>query len=299
MKKKTIFKGAATALVTPMRDGKIDYTALGALIDKQIEAGISALVIGGTTGEAATLCDGERYEMYTFAKAKISGRTKLILGTGTNDTRVALKHTRFAETLGCDGALLVTPYYNKGTEDGITRHYLTIAESTSLPIILYNVPSRTGVNLDFPVLDRLAREKNIVAIKEASDSLDRLVRLSGYGEDLRVYAGNDSQIYPVLALGGLGVISVVSNILPKEASDICNLYFNGKTGESLMLQNKLLALIRALFLETNPAPVKFVLSELGLIENELRLPLSRVKKSTEEAVHRALAELSDDTQISH
>ena len=293
MKKKTIFKGAATALVTPMRDGEIDYAALGRLIDMQIESGISALVIGGTTGEAATLSDSERYEMYTFAKAKISGRAKLILGTGTNDTRVAVKHTKFAETLGCDGALLVTPYYNKGTEDGITRHYLQIAESTSLPIILYNVPSRTGVNLDFSVLDRLAKVENIVAIKEASDSLDRLVRLSTYGEDLRLYAGNDSQIYPVLSLGGLGVISVVSNLLPKESAAICNLYFEGKTGESLALQKRLLPLIRTLFAETNPAPVKFALSEMGLIENELRLPLSRVKKSTEGAVREALLMLSD------
>lgn len=289
MKKKTIFKGAATALVTPFSDGKIDYTALDALIDMQIAAGISALVIGGTTGEAATLSDSERYEMYTFAKAKIAGRTKLILGTGTNDTRVALKHTRFAEKLGCDGALLVTPYYNKGTEDGITRHYLRIAESTSLPLILYNVPSRTGVNLSFDVLDRLAKEENIVAIKEASDSTDRLVRLADYGEDLRIYAGNDSQIYPVLALGGLGVISVVSNLLPKDTSDICNLYFDGRTSESLNLQLRLLPLIRSLFLETNPAPVKFVLSEMGIIEGELRLPLSRVKESTAKSVRNALA----------
>lgn len=292
MKKKTIFEGAATALVTPMRDGKIDYTALGNLIDMQISAGISALVIGGTTGEAATLSDSERYEMYTFAKAKIAKRTKLILGTGTNDTRVAIKHTRFAETLGCDGALLVTPYYNKGTEEGITRHYLTIAESTSLPIILYNVPSRTGVNLDFSVLDRLAREENIVAIKEASDSLDRLVRLCCYGEDLALYAGNDTQIYPTLSLGGLGVISVVSNIFPKETSEICKKYFEGRLADSLAMQKRLFPLIRSLFLETNPAPVKFALSEMGIIENELRLPLSRVKNSTENAVRLALSEVS-------
>ena len=292
MKKKTILKGAATALVTPMRDGKIDYTALGRLIDMQIESGIAALVIGGTTGEAATLSDSERYEMYTFAKAKVAGKTKLIFGTGTNDTRVAKKHTRFAETLGCDGALLVTPYYNKGTEDGITRHYLQIAESTSLPLILYNVPSRTGVNLDFPVLDRLAKEENIVAIKEASDSLDRLVRLADYGEDLRIYAGNDSQIYPALALGALGVISVISNILPNETSDICEKYFEGKRDESLLAQLRLLPLIRALFLETNPAPIKFALSKKGFIENELRLPLYRVKNSTAEAVMAALDKIS-------
>ena len=295
MKKKTIFCGAATALVTPMRDGKIDYASLGNLIDMQAEAGVSALVIGGTTGEAATLSDSERYEMYTYSKAKLAGRAKLIFGTGTNDTRVALKHTKFAEKLGCDGALLVTPYYNKGTEDGITRHYLTIAESTSLPLILYNVPGRTGVNLGFGVLDRLAREENIVAIKEASDSLDRLVRLSCYGDELRIYAGNDSQIYPTLSLGGLGVISVVSNLLPERVCGLCKKYFDGQHSQSLKEQQALLPLIRSLFLETNPAPVKFALAEAGLLQDELRLPLSRVRESTKDAVRCALAALRQNS----
>ena len=233
MKKKIIFKGVATALITPFRNGEIDYDAFGRLIELQIAGGVDALVVGGTTGEAATLSDNERRELYIFAKAQTEEKTKLILGTGINDTRKVVEHTRFAESLGCDGALIVTPYYNKGTEDGISRHYLTIAESTDLPIILYNVPSRTGVNLGLNLLSKLSEHPNIVAIKEASDSVDRLVALSEFSDSLTLYAGNDSQIYPTLALGGMGVISVISNLLPRETSDICRLYFEDEQKESL------------------------------------------------------------------
>ena len=280
MSKKTIFMGAATALVTPFSGGEIDYKRLGELIEIQIDSGIDALVIGGTTAEAATLSDDERYRLYTYAKGRIDGRTKLILGTGTNDTRVAIKHTKFADRLGCDGALLVTPYYNKGTEDGIEKHYLNIAESVNLPIILYNVPSRTGVNLGFNLLERLSEHPNIVALKEASDSVDRLVRLSCFGDKLQLYAGNDSQIYPTLALGGKGVISVMSNIIPRTTKMLCDSYFDGNTAESLRLQRALLPLIRVLFIETNPSPVKFAMSIRGLCSAEVRLPLSEPRDSS-------------------
>ena len=290
MEKKEIFKGAATALVTPFSAGEIDYPTLGSLIDWQIECGIDALVIGGTTAEAATLSDDERYKLYTFAKGKIAGRAKLILGTGTNDTRVAVAHTRFAARLGCDGVLLVTPYYNKGTEDGIEKHYLLIAESTDLPTILYNVPSRTGVNLGFGLLERLAKHPNIVALKEASDSVDRLVRLSAFGDELHLYAGNDSQIYPTLSLGGKGIISVVSNILPREACRICESYFDGDVATSLAIQQSLLPLIRALFLETNPSPIKYAMWTKGLCNAEVRLPLSEPRDSTKEEICQRLAE---------
>lgn len=288
MKKKVIFRGAATALVTPYSEGRIDYAVLAALIEAQIEGGVSALVVGGTTGEAATLSDSERYELYAFAKEKIDGRIPLILGTGTNDTRLAIEHTRSAEKIGCDGVLLVTPYYNKGTEEGIARHYLTIAESTDLPIILYNVPSRTGVNLGFHLLERLARQENVVALKEASDSTDRLVTLAGFGEELLLYAGNDSQIYPTLALGGAGVISVASNILPQRVERICTDYFEGRYTDSLSEQIALLPFIRSLFLETNPAPIKYAMSLVGLCSEEVRLPLSVPRESTKEAVRREL-----------
>lgn len=291
MEKKRIFRGTGCALITPFKNGEIDYEALGILIDRQIEAKVDALIIGGTTGEAATLSNKERYELFSFAKERISGRTKLIFGTGTNDTRVALKHTKFAEELGCDGVLLVTPYYNKGTEDGIEKHYLNIAESVDLPIIVYNVPSRTGVNLGINLLDRLANHENIVGIKEASDSTDRLVTLAAFGDKLALYAGNDSQIYPTLALGGSGVISVVANILPKETKALCDGYFEGKHTHALRLQLELLPFIKTLFLETNPSPIKYAMEKVGLCTREVRLPLSEPRESTKEEIDRAFNSL--------
>ena len=288
MKKKIIFKGTATALITPFSDGRIDYPSFERLIEKQLEAKIPALVVGGTTGEVATLCDEERYELYRFAKAKINGRARLILGTGTNDTRVAIKHTLFAEELGCDGALVVTPYYNKGTEEGLTRHYLAIASSTNLPIIVYNVPGRTGVNLSFSQLKRLSEIENIVAIKEAVDSQDRLVDLSLLRDKLTLYAGSDSAIYSCLALGGLGVISVVSNFYPRLTQSLCEAYFSDNAMTALKIQQRLLAFIKAIFAETNPAPIKYALSRLGLCENELRLPLSPVRPFTKKLIEEAL-----------
>lgn len=291
MKKNIIFKGCASALITPFSDGRIDYPALSALIERQIASGIPALVIGGTTGEAATLDDSERYELYSFAKERIGSRAKLILGTGTNDTRKAVKHTVFAEELGCDGALVVTPYYNKGTKEGLVSHYLSIASSTSLPIILYNVPGRTGVNLSFSQLERLAGVSNIVALKEASDSHDRLVELSLFGEELRLYSGCDSQIHTTLALGGIGVISVVSNVYPEHVIRLCNSFFEGDIAESLRIQKKLLPFINAMFRETNPAPIKYALSKSGIIENELRLPLCPVSPDCEKTIDSLMEKL--------
>ena len=278
--KKTIFEGVGTALITPFSEGEIDFPALERLIERQIEAGISALVIGGTTGEAATLSDEERYELYAFAKEKIGGRCALMLGTGTNDTRVAIKHTRFAEGLGCDGALLVTPYYNKGTERGVVCHYRAIAESTTLPLMLYNVPSRTGVNMSRATLENLSEVENIVAIKEASDSADRLVEIAAMGDKMRLYAGNDTQLFTALSLGGMGVISVVSNIAPRRMMKIYKDYKTGDIPAARAEQVSLLPLIHALFTETNPAPVKHAAARLGLCSGELRLPLYEVSSET-------------------
>ena len=274
--KKHIFEGVGTALITPFSGGDIDYTALGRLIDFQIEAGISALIIGGTTGEAATLSDGERYELYRFAKERIGGRCALVFGTGTNDTRVAIRHTEFAEKLGCDGALLVTPYYNKGTERGVLCHYRKIAESTSLPLMLYNVPSRTGVNMSMHTLESLSEVENIVAIKEASDSADRLVEIGAMGEKLRLFAGNDSQLFTVLSLGGGGVVSVLSNLAPREMMEIYQRFKAGDIKGARERQMRLLPLIRAMFIETNPAPIKHAMASLGLCSPELRLPLFEI-----------------------
>jgi 4-hydroxy-tetrahydrodipicolinate synthase len=289
MKKTEIFRGVATALITPFKDGKIDYTTLGMLIERQIEAGIDALVIGGTTAEAATLSDTERYELFEYSREATGGRCKIIYGTGTNDTRVAVKHTEYASFLGCDGVLVVTPYYNKGTRDGIIKHYETIAMASSVPVLLYNVPSRTGVNLDIDTLNILSENERIVGIKEASDSSDRLMNVSKI-KGLALYSGNDSQIYPVLSLGGLGVISVVSNLYPKETMDICKYYFTNNKEMSLKAQHNLLPVITALFLETNPAPIKYAMSKRGLCLPDMRLPMWLPTKVTREKIDRVTSE---------
>lgn len=287
--KNKIFSGVGTALITPFSGERIDFAALGRLIDRQIDAGISALIIGGTTGEAATLSDEERYELYTFSKEKIGGRCALVLGAGTNDTRVAIKHARFAEGLGCDGILLVTPYYNKGTERGIVAHYRRIAEATHLPIMLYNVPSRTGVNMTRQMLEALSEVESIVAIKEASDSADRLVEIAAMGERLTLYAGNDSQLFTALALGGAGVISVVSNLAPERMMRIYQDFMAGDLQGARDEQTALLPLIRAMFYETNPAPIKYAMARIGLCSGEMRLPLAEVTGETKRMIDIELA----------
>lgn len=289
MKKREIFRGVATALITPFKDDKIDYAALEGLIERQIAAGIDALVIGGTTAEAATLSDMERYELFKASRDMIGGRCRVIYGTGTNDTRVAVRHTEFASMLGCDGVLVVTPYYNKGTDEGVVRHYERIAEASDVPVLLYNVPSRTGVNLSIDTLKRLAENERIVGIKEASDSLERYVAISRI-EGLALYSGNDSQIYPVLSLGGLGVISVVSNLYPEETMEICKQYFSNNRDNSLVLQQRLLPVIGALFLETNPAPVKYALAKRGLCTDEMRLPMYPPSEVTKRKIDAILDE---------
>ena len=288
MVKKEIFRGTATALITPFRDGEIDYDCLGRLIDMQINAKIDCLVIGGTTAEAATLTDEERYRLFEFSAERIEGKTRLIFGTGTNDTKVAIKHSKFAERIGCDGLLLVTPYYNKGTEGGIEKHYLSIAESVDLPTLLYNVPSRTGVNLGFNLISRLADHPNIVGIKEASDSTDRLVTLASMSDKITLYSGNDSQVLPTLALGGLGVISVISNLLPSETKEMTDAHFSGDLARAREIQFKLLPIIQAMFMETNPSPIKYAMSLRGLCSPELRLPLLEPRESTKIEIERLL-----------
>ena len=288
MKKRVIFKGVGTALVTPFSRGRIDYPTLDRLIERQIDAKIDALVIGGTTGEAATLSDNERYVLYAHAIDRVGGRCAVILGTGTNDTRVAIKHTRVAKDLSADGALVVTPYYNKGTESGIRRHYEAIADAVDIPLILYNVPSRTGVSIPISTLAGLSERENIVGIKEAADSADRLVKISALGEALSLYAGNDSQTYTALALGGVGVISVLSNLCPERMKKISDSLASGENEAALSEQQALLPLIDAMFAETNPAPVKYALARLGLCSEEMRLPMSEVCDDTRRLIDGSL-----------
>lgn len=280
MKKKVIFRGTGTALVTPFQNGVIDYPALDRIIENQLENGANALIVGGTTGECATLSDGEREALFAHTANLVGDRCPLVFGTGTNDTALAVRHTKTADKYHPAGVLVVTPYYNKGTEDGIVDHYRKIADATDLPVILYNVPSRTGVNLTLSQLETLAQEENVVGIKEASDSADRLVDLASFGTALPLYAGNDSQIYTVLALGGVGAISVCSNLKPRAVLDITDRFFEGRREESFRAQMSLLPLCRALFAETNPVPVKWAMAMRGFCSPEVRLPLSVASEET-------------------
>jgi 4-hydroxy-tetrahydrodipicolinate synthase len=280
MKKRKIFEGVATAIVTPFKSGKIDFDALARLIDMQIDGGVAAIVVCGTTGECATLTDSERYSLYEATQDLVGGRARLIFGTGTNDTSVMLRHSREARKYSPDGLLVVSPYYNKGTDLGILEHYKALLNSVDLPIIIYNVPSRTGVNLSLSILNELKNHENLVGIKEAGDSLSRYVSLSSLGDDIPLYAGNDNHIYPALSLGGVGAISVVSNVLPKETVEIYRLASLGKWQQALSAQLKMISLIDALFCETNPAPVKWLMHSLGLISDEIRLPLTMPREES-------------------
>ena len=280
MKKQIVFSGVGTALVTPFKNGKIDYSATAALIESQISAGIDALIIAGTTGEAATLSDYERYSLFEFTKEAVAGRVKLVFGVGTNDTKIAVRHARRATEIGCDALLAVTPYYNKGTHRGILEHYRKICGATDLSVILYNVPSRTGVDLTVSEICELSEMENVAAIKEAGDSMEKFGALASLSDSIGLYAGNDSHTYQVLSLGGLGVISVLSNLCPAYVKKICTLFFEGDKKGALALQSRTAPLVRALFSETNPAPVKYLMQMQGKIENELRLPLAPVCEET-------------------
>ena len=273
--KKTIFTGAATALITPFdKKGKIDYNKFAELVEWQISQGINALVVCGTTGEASCLSDEEHRAAISFVVQKAAGRVPVIAGTGSNDTDYAISLTKHAEDEGADAILLVTPYYNKATQKGLIKMYNEIADSTSLPIIIYNVPSRTGVNIEPSTYVELAKHPNIVAIKEAGGNISKIAETALLvGDKLDIYCGNDDQIVPVMSLGGKGVISVLSNVLPKETVAICEKFLAGDVVGSRELQLKLLPLINALFCEVNPIPVKSAMAKMGFTENVLRSPL--------------------------
>lgn len=272
--KKTLFFGSATAIVTPFINGEIDYAAFGRLIDFQLSQESDAIVILGTTGEAPTIYENERNELIAFAKKKINGCVPLIVGTGSNATSVAVRYTKSACELGADGCLVVSPYYNKSTSKGLVEHFKAIAQSVNIPIILYNVPSRTGVNIPIDVYGELRDVSNIIGIKEASGSLGYLTELiQRYGSSFNVYTGCDELILPTLALGGYGVISVVSNIVPRLVHNLCYEFSKGNVRKAREIQLYLNPLIKELFYEVNPIPVKQALCQMKLCKNEYRLPL--------------------------
>ena len=287
--KTTIFTGAAVAIVTPFKNNQVDYESLAALIERQIENSTDAIVICGTTGESSTLTDEEHKECIRFCVEKTAGRVPVIAGTGSNDTDYAISLSKYACEVGADALLLVTPYYNKATPKGLIKHFTAIADATNKPIILYNVPSRTGVNISLPVYKELAKHDRIVAAKEASGNISAVAALAeACGNSLDIYSGNDDQIVPILSLGGKGVISVLSNVVPKDTHDIAALWNEGKTKESLALQLKYLDLINALFCEVNPVPVKTAMGLMGLCADEMRLPLCEMEENNKERLATAL-----------
>lgn len=281
--KNTIFKGVATAIVTPFKGEEIDYESFARLIEWQIEQGVDAIVAAGTTGEGSTLTDEEHRDVIKFCVDQVKGRVPVIAGTGSNNTSYAIDLTKFACEAGADAMLVVTPYYNKATQKGLIASFTAIADASTKPCILYNVPSRTGCNLLPVTVAELAKHPNIVAIKEASGNISQIAQVAALcGDSIDIYSGNDDQIIPILSIGGKGVISVLSNVMPKETADMCKLYFEGKTSEAAKLQLKYLSLVDALFCEVNPIPVKAGLAAMGYCENSLRLPLTSMEPQNEE-----------------
>lgn len=281
--KNTVFTGVATAIVTPLTPSGIDYGAFGALIEAQISSGVDAIVAVGTTGEGSTLSDAEHKKAISFVVDKAAGRVPVIAGTGSNDVAYAIELTKYACDAGADAMLLVTPYYNKATQNGLITSFTAIADVSAKPCILYNVPGRTGCNLLPESVAVLAEHENIAAIKEACGNISQVAKLAALcGDKIDIYSGNDDQIVPILSLGGKGVISVLSNILPRETKEICTRFFAGDVRGSAELQLRLLPLIDALFCEVNPIPVKAACAALGYCENYLRLPLTPMEEKNEQ-----------------
>ena len=289
--KKTIFTGAATAIVTPMDESGVNYQEFERLIEWQIERGIDAIVSVGTTGEGSTLTDEEHKQAIKFCVDVVNKRVPVIAGTGSNDTAYAIELSKYAEEVGADALLLVTPYYNKATQKGLIESFKVVADAVNIPCILYNVPSRTGCNLLPESVAILAEHPNIVAIKEACGNISQIAKLASLcGDKIDIYSGNDDQIIPVLSLGGKGVISVLSNIMPNETSQMCKLYMQGKTQEALKLQLDLLPLINALFSEVNPIPVKHAVYKMGFCQDYLRLPLTTMESQNAQKLEALMRE---------
>ena len=277
-----IFKGAATALITPLTAEGVDYERFGRLIDWQIDQGVDALVIAGTTGEGSTLTDEEHRAVLKYSVERAAGRVPIIAGTGSNDTDYAISLTKFACDVGADAMLVVTPYYNKATQKGLVQMYTAIADASTRPLILYNVPSRTGVGIEPATYAALADHPMIAAIKEANGNISKIMETAALvGDRLDIYSGNDDQVTPILSAGGAGVISVLSNLMPRETSEMCHRWFRGDIEGSLRMQLDYLPLINALFCEVNPIPVKAAMAAMGWCENFLRLPLTTMEPEHE------------------
>lgn len=285
----SIFRGSGVAIVTPFQDGRVDYTAFTRLIELQIISGTDAIIVCGTTGEAATLTPEERTEVIRFCVERVDGRIPVIAGTGSNNTSAAIDLSREAEALGVDGLLIVTPYYNKTSQAGLAAHYGAICEQVHIPVIVYNVPSRTGVNvLPATMKNIMAECENVVGIKEASGNIEQIVNLAALCPKLDIYSGNDDHILPVLSVGGKGVISTIANIVPSEVHNLCMAFFAGKMDIARKLQFALLPIWKAAFSETNPIPIKTMMHMMELCSDELRLPLVPPQKENRDMMKKAL-----------
>ncbi len=275
MKNQPIFRGVATALITPLDENGINYEQFGRFVDWQIEEGVNALVVCGTTGEGATLTDKEHKDAIAFVVDRTAGRVPVIAGTGSNDTAYAVELTKFACQAGADACLVVTPYYNKATQNGLVTMFNVIADASTKPLIVYNVPSRTGCAIQPATYAKLAEHPNIAAVKEANGNISAIVETMALaGDKLDLYSGNDDEVVPILSMGGLGVISVLSNVLPRQTVEMCDKFFAGDVAGAAKMQCHMLDLIRALFSEVNPIPVKAATAAMGFCENYLRLPLT-------------------------
>ncbi|WP_035291446.1 MULTISPECIES: 4-hydroxy-tetrahydrodipicolinate synthase [Clostridiaceae] len=276
----SIFKGSGVAIVTPFNKEGVDFESLGKLLDWHIENGTDAIIVCGTTGEASTMTLEERKATIKFTVDKINKRIPVIAGTGNNNTAASIEMSKWAESVGVDALLVITPYYNKTSEKGLVKHFEAIADSVNIPIILYNVPGRTGMNILPETLKKLCRHKNIAAVKEASGNISQIAKIKALcGDDLDIYSGNDDQIIPILSLGGIGVISVLANVIPKEVHNMCYEYLNGNVKKALDIQINSLDLANTLFIETNPIPVKMAVNLLGMNAGPLRLPLCEMDEN--------------------
>ncbi len=287
--KKTVFKGSGVALITPFTENGVDYDELARMLEYHVENKTDAIVICGTTGEASTMPDEEHCAVIKFAVDKIAGRIPVIAGTGSNDTPHAIKLSKYAEASGADAILTVTPYYNKATQEGLIKHFSAIADAIDIPVILYNVPSRTGCNILPETAKELSKIDNIVGIKEASGNLSQVAKLASIcDEDFAIYSGNDDQILPILSLGGVGVISVVANVAPKETHDLVYTFLDGDTKSSKDLQLGMIELCDALFCEVNPIPVKAAMKHMGWKTGDLRLPLTWISEKGDNQLKEAM-----------
>ena len=290
--KNTIFKGFATALATPMTTTGVDYEALARLIDFQLESGINGLVAVGTTGESATLEPWERKEVIKFTIDRVNGRVPVVAGTGTNNTAHVLDFTKFACDAGADGVLVVTPYYNKATQGGLIAHYTAVADASTKPVIVYNVPGRTGCNLLPATLNVLADHPNIAAVKEASGNMAQVVEIfQKCGDRIDVYSGEDGLVVPMLSMGAMGCISVLSNVVPKQSVEMCDKFFAGDVAGAAALQLELLELVNCLFCEVNPIPAKAAISAMGFGTEHLRLPLTPMEPKNRERLYAEMKRL--------